>query len=118
MTETAATPAGVIPYIDHHTGPKRLVTVTMEPVKALVRGVTEKMMQPTLHVDGRPFIVYWGRVTVEAPADRAVHLAVGLQDGMRGASVLLEAGTGPAHLLYQVPGAGQATLARVHDAQP
>ena len=118
MTETAATPPGDIPYIDHHIGRKRLVTVTLEPIKALLGGATEKMMQPTLHVDGRPFIVYWGRVTVEAPADRAVHVAVGLQDGLRGASVLLEPGVDPAYLLYQVPAVGQATLARVRDAQP
>jgi len=118
MTETEPTASGVIPYIDHHLGPKRLVTVTLEPVKALVRGVTEKMRQPTLHVDGRPFIVYWGQVTVEAPADRAVHIAVGLQDGLRGASVLLDPGSEPEHLLYRVPGTGQATLSRVPGAQP
>ena len=118
MTETAATPPGVIPYIDHHIGSKRLVTVTLEPVKALVRGITEKMTQPTLHVDGRQFIVYWGRVTVEAPADRSVHIAVGLQDGLRGASLLLESGAGPDYLLYQVPGAGMATLVQVPGEQP
>ena len=87
MTTPAATPSGtppgVIPYIDVHDGPKRLVAVTIEPVKALLSGVTEKMLMPTLSVDGRPFVVYWGTVTVEAPADRAVHLAVGMQDGMR-----------------------------------
>ena len=112
-----STPPGVIPYIDVHDGPKRLVTVTLEPVKALVRGLTEKMVQPNLFVDGRQFIVYWGTVTVEAPADRAVHVAVGLQDGLRGASVLLEPGPGPETVHYTVPGAGQASLDRV-TAQP
>lgn len=110
MTESA-TPPGVIPYVDHHTGPKRLVSITLDggggsPLK----GYTQSMVKPNVFVDGRQYIVYWGRVTVEVPADRAVHLGVGMQDGLRGASVLLQPGPDPLEMVYVAPAMGEATF--------
>jgi hypothetical protein len=104
------TPPGVIPYVDVHDGPKRLVTLTLEGPRSPLSGFTQEMVMPNVFVDGRQFVVYWGQVTVEAPADRPVHLAVGMQDGVRGASVLLDPGAEPLHLHYRVPVTGAATL--------
>lgn len=106
-------PPGVIPYIDVHHGPRRFVTVSIEGPRTPLAGATIGQIQPNLFVDGRQFIVYWGQVTVEVPADRAVHLGIGLQDGLRGASLLLEPGTDAAHLHYKVPAVGPAVFERV-----
>ena len=104
---------GVIPYIDVHHGPRRYITVSIEGPRSPLAGMTTSQVQPNLFVDGRQFIVYWGQVTVEAPADRAVHLGIGLQDGLRGASMLLEPGTEPAHLHYRISATGPAVFERV-----
>lgn len=109
MTETP-TPEGVIPYVEHHTGPKRYVTVTLEAGGGPLSGHSKSMVKPNLFVDGRQYIVYWGTVTVEVPADRAVHLAVGMQDGLRGASMLLPPGSDPVVLDYRVPAMGEVTF--------
>lgn len=115
---TQPTPEGVIPYVDHHTGPKRYVSVTLETTGANpMKGYAASMVAPNLFVDGRQYIVYWGRVTVEVPADRAVHLGVGMQDGMRGASMLLPPGPEPLDLSYQVSSFGPATFGVVPPAR-
>lgn len=106
-------PPGVIPYIDVHHGPRRYVTVSIEGPRTALSGLTTAQIQPNLFVDGRQFIVYWGQVTVEAPADRSVHLGVGLQDGLRGASLLLEPGTEAVHLHYRIGATGPAVFERV-----
>ena len=105
----SATPDGVIPYVDHHTGPKRYVSVTLDG-GGVLGGISKSMVKPNLFVDGRQYIVYWGRVTVEVPADRPVHLGIGMQDGARGASLLLPAGSEPVELAYFVPVAGEVTF--------
>jgi len=107
-TTEPSTPPGVIPYVDVHDGPKRVLTVTLEAPSSLLAGQTTAMVKPNLFVDGRQFIVYWGRVSVEVPADRAVHVGVGMQDGLRGASVLLPPGGALPHLLYRVRSMGEA----------
>ena len=108
MTETASqTPPGVIPYVEHHLGPKRLVTIGLTAGGSPLAGYSKSMIKPNLFVDGRQYIVYWGDVTVEVPADRAVHIGVGMQDGIRGASVLLPPGPGPDVLDYHVPALGE-----------
>jgi len=109
MTEPQ-TPMGVIPYVDHHTGPKRLVTVALDAGSGPLKGLAKSTVKPNLFVDGRQYIVYWGQVTVEVPADRPVHLGVGMQDGVRGASLLLPPGTGPVLLDYHVPSMGEVSF--------
>jgi hypothetical protein len=104
------TPDGVIPYVDHHTGPKRYVSVTIDGGGTIFAGISKAMIKPNLFVDGRQYIVYWGRVTVEVPADRPVHLGIGMQDGARGASMLLPAGAEPLELSYYVPPTGEVTF--------
>ena len=111
MTEPAShLPAGVIPYVEHHTGPKRYVTVGLDAGGSPLAGYSKAMVKPNLFVDGRQYIVYWGQVTVEVPADRAVHLGVGMQDGIRGASLLLPPGAEPVVLDYHVPTMGEASF--------
>lgn len=101
------TPSGVIPYVDFHTGPKRLVTIGLEAGGTPLSGYSKSMIKPNVFVDGRQYIVYWGQVTVEVPADRAVHIGVGMQDGIRGASVLLAPGTETLVFDYHVPAMGE-----------
>jgi hypothetical protein len=111
MTEPASqTPAGVIPYVEHHIGPKRYVTVGLEAGGGPLTSVSKSTVKPNLFVDGRQYIVYWGQVTVEVPADRPVHLGVGMQDGVRGASLLLPPGTEPVQLVYHVPAMGEVSF--------
>lgn len=110
MTQSR-TPEGVIPYVDAHTGPKRLATVTLHaPGGTPFAGLTQAALKPNFFVDGRQYIVYWGQVTFELPADRSVHLAVGMQDGLRGASMLLPPGADNVALVYHVPAMGEASL--------
>ena len=49
-------------------------------------------------------------MTVEVPADRPVHLGIGMQDGARGASLLLPRGSEPVELAYYVPAMGEVTF--------
>jgi hypothetical protein len=116
MTEQPV-PDGVIPYVDHHTGPKRYVSVTLDG-GGVLGGVSKTMIKPNLFVDGRQYIVYWGRVTVQVPADRPVHLGIGMQDGARGASMLLPAGAEPLELAYHVPAMGEVSFGLVRPPMP
>jgi len=104
------TPPGVIPYVDHHTGPKRYVTIGLAAGGSPLAGYSKSMVKPNLFVDGRQYIVYWGQVTIEVPADRAVHLGIGMQDGIRGASLLLPPGPDPVVLDYHVPAMGEVSF--------
>ncbi|WP_299052797.1 hypothetical protein [uncultured Nocardioides sp.] len=104
-----STPTGVIPYVEFHQGPKRILTVHLEVTAVLGGTPLRARVAPGLFVDGRQYLVYWGQVHVEVPADRAVHIGVGVQDGLQGASILLPPGEGPAHLRYEV-GHGGASL--------
>ena len=65
-------PPGVIPYVEHHTGERRLLTLNLTTGNALVR----EKIPPIVGIDGRSYVVYWGTVTFEIPADRNVHLSV------------------------------------------
>lgn len=86
-TRTLATTPGVIPYVEWHTGPRRTVTVTL----TTGNGMVEQKYRPLVSVDGRQYVVVWGPVTFEVPADRNVHLSVHLEGDIVGqvASVLL-----------------------------
>lgn len=87
MTHQQA-PAGVIPYVDHHAGERRLLTLH------LTSGNWTGKNPPIVSVDGRQYIVYWGSVTFEVPGDRSVHVSVHIEAERIGqaASVLLPPG--------------------------
>lgn len=71
MSEQQA-PPGVIPYVEHHTGERRVLTLHLTSGNSLLTG----RIPPIVSIDGRQYLVYWGTVSFEVPADRAVHLSV------------------------------------------
>lgn len=60
-----------IPYVDAHHGPRRVVVLHLQ------RSSTVGSV-PVVGVDGRSYVVVWGSVAFEVPADRPVHLSVHL----------------------------------------
>jgi hypothetical protein len=58
-----------IPYVDNHDAPRRVLWVTLEPPAT-------QRIPPVVSIDGRQYIVYWGTVGFEVPADRPVHVSV------------------------------------------
>ena len=76
MTEASEPPAPhpllPIPYVDQHEGPRRVVLLH------LVRSSNVASV-PIVGVDGRSYVVVWGTIAFELPADRPVHLSVHLQ---------------------------------------
>lgn len=89
------TPPGVIPYVECHDGPRRVLTIHLRPP------ATQKI-PPVVGIDGRQYVVVWGSISFEVPADRATHVSVCLHaDAMlQAASVLLTPG-GPVELTYE-----------------
>lgn len=83
-------PDGVIPYVDHHDGPRRLLVVDLTTGNAMIRG----KIPPIVSIDGRRYLVYWGAVRFEVPADRACHVSVHVEGERlaQHASVLLTPG--------------------------
>ncbi len=105
-------PPGVVPYIEWHTGPRRVVTFDLEIGNMgpfAMSGQVRRRIAPTVHIDGRQFPVYWGRVNFEVPADRSVHVAVTIDDSVQVASDLLPPGADLV-LHYRTDVSGQATL--------
>ena len=60
-----------IPYVEHHTGPRRIVLLTLNPPNRMARKIP-----PVVGIDGRTYVVVWGAVAFEVPADRPVHVSV------------------------------------------
>jgi hypothetical protein len=108
MTELAKVP-GVIPYVDHHNGPRRLLTVEIPHL-----GSTVLAYAPIASIDGRQYVVSWGAVSFEIPADRNVHVSVHLHTNSGRdhtitpfASLVLTPNPAPLRLLTQfVPSQG------------
>lgn len=73
-TDLAKLP-GVIPYVDNHDGPRRLLTVEIPPIS----GNAVRYYMPIASIDGRQFVVSWGAISFEIPADRNVHVSVHMQ---------------------------------------
>lgn len=98
MSELASTP-GVIPYMEAHVGPRRLLTVVSE-----APSMFSNATRPVIIIDGRAFHVMWGPVTFEIPADRNVHVAghALANDPTGHASILLEPGPQDEQLGYKV----------------
>ena len=69
-----ATP-GVIPYVEFHTGPRRLLTIDLTTGNTRVH----EKYRPVASIDGRQYVVVWGPVSWEIPADRNVHVSVHLE---------------------------------------
>ena len=63
---------GVIPYVEAHTGPRRLMTIELSSGNTL--GM--HYHRPFVTIDGRQYLVVWGLVAFEIPADRNVHVSV------------------------------------------
>ncbi len=78
-----STPAGVIPYVDHHDGPKRVLTLDLTSGNSMM-----KASPAGRQLDGRQYVVYWGAIGFEIPADRACHLSVHVEGGHIGAARL------------------------------
>ena len=90
MTEQP--PPSVIPYVEWHPGAKRLLSLHLTTGNALVRA----KIPPIVGIDGRSYVVYWGPVTFEIPADRNVHVSVHVEGDaiVQAASALLPPGEG------------------------
>lgn len=100
--------------MEWHTGPRRVLTLDLDIGNMgpfAVTGAVRRRISPTVHIDGRQFPVYWGRVNFETPADRCVHVAVTLDDSVQVASDLLPPGNDLV-LVYRTDSSGQATLER------
>jgi hypothetical protein len=95
-----STPPGVIPYVEWHTGPRRVLTLDLT-ANALLKG----QIPPIVSIDGRQYVVYWGSVTFEVPADRACHVSVHVEGEhvAQAASLLLSPGPAeqPLRLTYR-----------------
>ena len=72
---TLASTPGVIPYVEHHVGPRRLLTIDLQTGNRMVRD----KYRPIASIDGRQYVVVWGPVSWEIPADRNVHVSVHLE---------------------------------------
>lgn len=103
-----ATPDGVIPYVDHHDGPKRVLSLNLTSGNSMMKS----KMPPIVSIDGRQYVVYWGPIGFEVPADRACHVSVHVEGEYlaQAASVLLKPG-GELALTYETNyGSGVGTL--------
>lgn len=74
MTTLATTP-GVIAYVEFHDGPRRLLTIDLTTGNSRVLD----KYRPIVSIDGRQYVVVWGQVSWEIPADRNVHVSVHLE---------------------------------------
>jgi hypothetical protein len=62
--------AALIPWAGDRNVPLRLLAIDLRAT-TLAKGVS-----PAVLVDGRQYVVDWGRVALEVPADRPVHVCV------------------------------------------
>lgn len=73
-------------------------------------------LPPIASIDGRQYVVYWGTVSFEIPAERACHVSVHVEGNyiQQAATVLLAPGAEPVQLTYAThytSGVGTLTLA-------
>ncbi|GGA67120.1 hypothetical protein GCM10011490_17120 [Pseudoclavibacter endophyticus] len=86
---------GIIPYVEWYTGARRLLTLDTMP-----RGAGTP---PVVSIDGRQYFTFWGRLTFEIPAERAVHLSVHIEgDRVLGARSALIPPGGHVHYAYEL----------------
>ena len=114
MTTEPANPAdlgatpGVIPYVEFHTGPRRVLTIELTTDNS--RGL--KIYRPVVSIDGRQYVVVWGPVSWEIPIDRNVHVSVHLHGEhlAQAASLILSPGEERKVLLYATASGGIGSL--------
>jgi hypothetical protein len=80
-----------IPYVECHHGPRRVLTINITSSNAMV---STGKTPPIVSIDGRQYIVYWGPVSFEIPADRPCHVSVHVEGDYvtQAASTLLSPG--------------------------
>lgn len=66
---------GVIPYVEFHTGPCRVLTLNLTSGNT----VAISRHRPIVSIDGRQYLVIWGAVSFEVPADRNVHVSIHIE---------------------------------------
>jgi hypothetical protein len=86
----------VVPYVDVHQGPKRLLTLFMS---STARAEYLPKMPPIVSIDGRDYWVYWGQVSFEIPADRPCHVAARCEGGQSGGQLSQDLGSRAASML-------------------
>ena len=73
MSQPAPQPiAHSIPYVEYHAGARRVLVLHLTPP-----AMTQKI-PPVVSIDGRQYVVFWGTVAFEVPADRPIHVSVHL----------------------------------------
>lgn len=88
----------VIPYSGDAVGPRRRLDLTLQ------RSPIVRRIPPTVAIDGRSYLVQWGQVAFEVPADRPVHVAVWVEYQRQvGAASVLLAPEMPPTLEYAAP---------------
>ncbi|WP_410655808.1 hypothetical protein [Amycolatopsis sp. lyj-112] len=110
-TDLAGVP-GVIPYVDNHSGLRRLLTIDISSHRQAA------VFVPLASIDGRQYVVSWGAITFEIPADRNVHVSVHLQTNYSSsssmatpfASIVLGPHPGPVRLATQFTNAEGSLL--------
>ena len=60
----------VVPFAGDPQTPRRVLEIDLHPTPAM------RWRHPNVVVDGRAYLLAWGRQWIEIPADRPVHLAV------------------------------------------
>ena len=71
MSQTVPQPIShSVPYVESHTGTRRTLLMHLRPPAAT------KKYPPVVGIDGRQYVVFWGTVAFEVPADRPVHVSV------------------------------------------
>lgn len=63
-------PTALIPWAGDRAAPLRVLTIDLRST-ALTKGIS-----PAVLLDGRQYVVGWGRVSLEIPAARPVHVTV------------------------------------------
>jgi hypothetical protein len=89
----------LIPYVDHHQGTRRVLTLELTTGNSTVAS----KYRPIVSIDGRQYVVLWGPVHFEIPGDRNVHVSVHLEGDLvsQVASILLGPGESPLAFRYE-----------------